>query len=355
MRREKSYTIKTIKRVMPAVVTVVIKKSLTELKKELAAESVFSSRAGKRPALSDAVTIPKDKIDARGMVQVDCGSGFIVDSKGVILTNKHVVSELNAEYTVITNDEEEFSAELLARDPVNDIAILKISAKKSLPFLRLGDSSRLELGQTVFAFGNALGLFKSTASKGIISGLSLTITAYPGPNARAQEMRGLIQTDAAINPGNSGGPLTDLFGRVIGINAAIISDAENIGLAIPVHVAERDIQDLKKYGRIKRPLLGIHYTTISKDLSKKLNLPVSHGALVIREHPMEKAVVPERPADKAGIIENDIILEWNGEEIISGNSVLDFLEKSEVGESATLSIMRDGDKKDIKVLLGERK
>jgi S1-C subfamily serine protease len=352
MKKEKSQVIKTIARVMPAVVTIVIKKKLEDVKKDIEAARAHSGDATSFP---DILSIPKEKVDARGMVQVDGGSGFIVDRTGIILTNKHVVSEPNGEYTIITSDNEEYEAELLARDPVDDIAILKISPGKKLPFVEFGDSLPLSLGQTVLAFGNALGIFKNTVSMGIISGLFRSITAYPNPQAAGQEMRGLIQTDAAINPGNSGGPLTDIFGRVIGINAAIISDAENIGLAIPISAAARDLHDLKKYGKIRRPLLGVHFTTLSKDLIKKLNLPVEYGAIILRDHPMQKAVIPESPADIGGIIENDVILTWNGEILTPEKNILDFLESSTVGEKVTLVIFRDGEEIEREITLGERK
>ncbi len=352
MRKEKSQTIDTIKSVMPAVVTIVIKKSLENLKKEMAESGIYKGRKTKDIS---TISIPKDKIDARGMVQIDGGSGFIVDKTGIILTNKHVVSEPDAEYTIITNDNAEHTGEILARDPVDDVAIIKITSKKKLPFLKLGDSSKLNLGQTVFAFGNALGIFKNTVSMGIISGLSRSIIAYPSPNAPGKEMRGLIQTDAAINPGNSGGPLTDLFGNVIGINAAIISDAENIGLAIPVSAAVRGFNDLKKYGKIRRPLLGLHYTPIYKDLAEKLDLPVGYGALVMRDHPVERAVIPGSPADVAGIIEDDIILEWDGNKISPEKGILDFLEKCSVGQSVEITLLRDGEERKMTLTLGERK
>lgn len=303
----------------------------------------------------DVFSIPKDKIDAHGMVQIDGGSGFIVDAKGIVLTNKHVISDLGAKYTVITNNNEEYKAELLARDPVDDVAILKINPSKKLPTLEFGNSESISLGQTVLAFGNALGIFQNTVSMGIISGLSRSIVAHTDPKAPAQEMRGLIQIDAAINPGNSGGPLTDTYGRVIGINAAIVSDAENISLAIPINAAVRDLEDVKKYGKIRRPLLGLHYLILSQDLSEKLHLPVSYGAIVMREHPMEKAVIPEGPAEGAGLKENDIILEWNGEKITTEKTILDFLETQNVGDSVELKVFREERKMDLTLILGERK
>src|SRR3989344_6595821 len=224
-----------IRKIMPAVVSIVISKSLEEIEKELPAELLPLMPFG-TPNLG----IPEEKIDARGMVQIGGGSVFTVDPNGIILTNKHVISESKAEYTVVTTNGKKYPAEIAARDPIDDIAIIKIKAA-GLPVAKLGDSNNLELGEEVLAIGNALGLFKNTVSKGIISGLSRAIAAKPDPKEPIQELRGLIQTDAAINPGNSGGPLVNLKGEVIGINAAIVFGAQNLGFAIPINSAKRDL------------------------------------------------------------------------------------------------------------------
>src|SRR3989344_4171315 len=207
---------KIIKKVMPAVVSVIISKSLEDLEKELPIEMFPFFPFG-----VPEMRIPEEKIDSRGMVQVGGGSGFIVDSSGIILTNKHVIADPEAEYTIVTSDNKKYRASVLARDPVDDVAILKIDAK-NLPAVNLRDSSAVELGQTVLAIGNALGLFQNTVSSGIISGLSRSIAAKADAKTPVQELRGLIQTDAAINPGNSGGPLVNMDGEAIGINAAIV-------------------------------------------------------------------------------------------------------------------------------------
>lgn len=343
-----SRIVKTIHRTLPAVVSIVIKKPLEELQKEM-------SGMGHGKKKVQDFDIPAEKIDARGMVQVDGGSGFFVDPSGVILTNKHVVAEPGSTYTAITNEGEEYPVVLLARDPINDIAILKIeNAKRNFPFLPLGNSLAVQLGEPVLTFGNALGIFQNTVSLGIISGLSRSITAKTDEK-NFQEMRGLIQTDAAINPGNSGGPLTDARGRVIGINTAIIAGAQNICFAIPIHTAKKDLEELHKYGRIRRPMLGIHYLLIHKDLMEKRGLPIEYGAIVERQYPFERAIHPKGPADKAGIKERDIIIEWNGKRITFEKSILDYLENSEVGEKVEFTILRDGKKIKISVVLGERK
>ncbi len=332
--------IKVIKKVMPSVVSIAIAEKFEDLQKQFP--------KGFNP------TIPDGTVDDRGMVQTGGGSGFIVAQDGLILTNKHVVSERKAEYTVILSDGRPFPARILSRDPINDVAILKID-ETGLPCVRLGDATKLQLGQSLIAIGNALGIFRNTVSVGIVSGLSRSITAQAEPNAPPQEMRGLIQTDAAINPGNSGGPIVDRNGYVVGVNAAIVSGAQSIGFAIPVNAARRDIDDIKKYGRIRRPLLGLRYVMIDSSLKKKMELPVDYGALIMRESQHDAAVVPESPAEKAGIREKDIVLAINGKKLESNHPIQDFLENSNVGDEIELLILRDGNQFPVKMNLIERK
>lgn len=352
--REKSQIIDVIKRSMPAVVSIVISKSAKALEEELPGEmgQLF-------PFGMPKMEIPKEMIDAHGMVKIGGGSGFVVDSLAdggiVVLTNKHVITDAQAEYSVITADNKRYEAKVLARDPINDVAILRIDAEEKLPTLPLGDSSKIELGQTVVAIGNALGIFKNTVSSGIISGLSRAIAAQTDPSAPPQEMRGLIQTDAAINPGNSGGPLVNIFGEVIGINAAIVFGAQNIGFTIPINAAKRDLADLKKFGHIKRPLLGLRYVTIDENLKEKLKLPVDYGALIMSESHIDSGVVKDSPAAKAGIKERDILLECNGEKINPEKTIQDFLENFKVGDVINLKVLRGQKEKNIKVALAERK
>jgi serine protease Do len=340
---------KIIKKVMPAVVSIIISKSLEDLEKELPIEMFPFFPFG-----VPEMRIPEEKIDANGMVQIGGGSGFIVNSKGIILTNKHVIADPEAEYAVVTADNKKYKAKVLARDPVDDVAILKIDAQ-NLPTVKLGDSSKLELGQTVLAIGNALGIFQNTVSSGIISGLSRSIAAKADPAAPTQELRGLIQTDAAINPGNSGGPLVNMDGEAIGINAAIVFGAQNIGFAIPINYAERDLKDVEKYGRVRRPLLGIRYITIDENLKEKMKLPAAYGALIAGKSPHHAGVIPDTPAHKAGLQEKDIILECNGEKITTQKTIQDFLEEMEVGDVMNMKVLRGDKKLEIKATLTERK
>ncbi|MBI2278708.1 MAG: trypsin-like peptidase domain-containing protein [Candidatus Brennerbacteria bacterium] len=343
-------TVRIVKRVMPAVVSIAVTKSAKSVASDLAA--LTSTQRGKP---KHATVIPPEKIDARGMVQIGGGSGFFVEPSGYVLTNKHVIAESGAHYAVMTSEGIAYEAETIARDPVNDIAILKIDSRAAPRAIPLGDSSVLRLGEPVLAFGNVLGILKNTVSKGIVSGLSRAVTARADPEAPPQEMRGLIQTDAAINVGNSGGPLVNMRGEAIGVNAATIQGAENIGFAVPVNSAKRDLDDLKKFGRIHRPLLGLRYLTLNEDIRQKMGLPVSYGALVTREHPFDAAVIPDTPAAKAGLKEGDIVLAWNGEEITTERSIQDYLEISNVNEEVALSVLRKDKELIVRVTLIERK
>jgi S1-C subfamily serine protease len=186
----------------------------------------------------------KDGLGKMEKTQIGGGSGFIVSSDGYVLTSNHVVADSASEYTVILDPKHKYSAKVLSRNPINDTAVLKIE-DGNLPYIDLADSNKIQLGEEVVAVGNALGEFHDTLSAGIVSGLSRYITAFGGLDHQMQNLRGLIQTDAAINPGNSGGPLLNLAGEVIGINTAIVQGAQNIGFAIPINQAKPDIEQVK--------------------------------------------------------------------------------------------------------------
>ncbi|MDP2696040.1 MAG: trypsin-like peptidase domain-containing protein [bacterium] len=344
---------KTIKKVMPAVVSISISKSLIDIEKEIPPELWQML-----PFPDHHLDIPESAIDAHGRVKIGGGSGFIVKNDGTIITNKHVIADPHAEYTVITDDEKRYKARVLARDPIDDIAIIKIEGaeKNSFPIVELGNSSNLQLGQSVLAIGNALGLFKNTVSSGIISGLARSITAAPDPKSPMQELRGLIQTDSAINPGNSGGPLVDLeTGKAIGINAAIVFGAQNLGFAIPVNAVRRDLEDLKKHGHIRRPLLGLRYITLDENLKEKMRLPVDYGAMIMGPKQMMPSIVPGSPADKAGLKENDIIIECDGKRLDHGKTIQDVLEEKAVDDMLKLKILRNGKEVHAEIRLAERK
>ncbi len=295
--------------------------------------------------------IPQYREKGRELQEVGGGTGFIISSDGLIITNKHVVYDEDAEYTVLTNDGKKYPAPVLARDPIQDIAILDISAI-GLPIVKLGNSDELRIGQTVIAIGNALGEFRNTVSVGVISGLARSVTA--SGRGMTEQLEEVIQTDAAINQGNSGGPLLNLYGEVIGVNTAMAMGAENIGFAIPVNKVKKDISDIKTKGKISYPFLGVRYILINKTLQEKNNLPIDYGVLVIRgNEPGDLAVMPGSAADKAGIVENDIILEIDGVKINQKNTLAKLVLKHSVGDKIILKIFHRGEEKIIEATLGE--
>jgi S1-C subfamily serine protease len=228
-----------VKETSPAVVSVIISKYVPILEME------YYNPFGENSPFD--IRIPRLKQKGTELKEVGGGSGFVVSADGLIATNKHVVLDTDAQYTVLTNDGKKYPATVLARDPAQDVALLKIDAN-NLPITKLGDSDNIEIGQTVIAIGNALGEFRNTVSAGIVSGLMRTITA--GGGGFSEQLDEVIQTDAAINPGNSGGPLLNLYGEVIGVNTAMVSGAENIAFAIPINKVKKDINDVKAKGKI---------------------------------------------------------------------------------------------------------
>ena len=282
--------------------------------------------------------------------EVGGGSGFIVTNDGMIVTNKHVVSDSSASYTVFTNDGKKYDAEVLAKHPSLDLAIIKINAS-GLKTVKLGSSSNLKLGQSVIAIGNALGEFRDTVSVGVISGLARNVVASGA--GLSEKLENLIQTDAAINQGNSGGPLLNLKGEVIGINVAMVSGAQSIGFAIPISQVEKAVESVKTSGKISVPFLGVRYLIINEEIAKAQNLPVNYGALISggEEKP---AVIKNSAAEKAGLKAEDIILELNGEKITEQNSLGLLIQKHSVAETIILKVLRDNKKIEIKATLEER-
>ncbi|MGI6103206.1 MAG: S1C family serine protease [Patescibacteria group bacterium] len=279
------------------------------------------------------------------------GTGFIITSDGLIVTNKHVVSDEGTTYTVFTSDGRDFEARVLARDPLNDLAVIKVDAT-GLPVVELGSSADLKVGQFVVAIGNALGEFSNSVTTGVISAKERQITASGGGGV-AESLSGLLQTDAAINPGNSGGPLVNLKGQVIGINTAVAGGAENIGFAIPIDVVAKAIQSVKQTGTIKRPMIGVRYVPVTKELARVNNLPVDYGVWVRPgDGRTEGAVVAGSPADKAGIKENDVIAEIDGKAINEHNPLLTRLMSYNPGDTVTLTVYTGGEKREVKLTLG---
>ena len=304
-----------------------------------------------------SITLKKTVTDVFGQVyQAEgSGSGFIITSDGLILTNKHVVSDTSAEYAVVMKDGKTYDAKVQSLDPINDLAVIKIEAR-NLPVVDLGDSDQLKVGQWVVAVGNALGKFQNTVTAGVISAKDRKIEASDSGGQSAETLSNLLQTDAAINPGNSGGPLVNLSGQVVGINTAVAANAQGIGFAIPINSAKSAIDSIKKTGRIVRPYIGVRYFEITPTSAKESSLPVDHGALIQRGKGLtDFAVVPGSPADKAGLTENDIILEVNGEKINETHTLIDLIQQYQVGDTVTLKVLSKGSEKEVKIKLEESK
>lgn len=339
-----------VERASPAVVSVVVTKDLPELE-DVLLDPFGGPYFGPSP-FRFRVRRPSGRVESQ---EVGGGTGFVVDPAGLLITNRHVVSDEEADYSVIFNTGEKVSARVLARDPVLDLAVLKVE-KRDLAVIPLGDASKLRVGQTVVAIGNALGEFRNTVSVGVISGLGRHITAGDRLRGEREVLDQVIQTDAAINPGNSGGPLLNVRGEAIGVNTAIASGAENIGFALPASEASRILTDVRDHGKSTRPFLGVRYVQITPAVAKANGLPVDYGALVVPgEERGEVAVIPGSPGDRAGIRENDVLLELDGQKLDAEHSLSFLIRQKRVGDRVRLKILSRGTEKTVEVTLDEAK
>ena len=348
---EQSGVVDVVKKSSPAVVSIIISKDLNKI------PGYSSSPFDFGPFSFDPFFQNRNsqQNNTPNVQQVGGGSGFVISSDGLIMTNRHVVEDTGATYTVLTNDGKKYDAAVLSRDPVNDLALVKISAS-NLPTLPLGDSSNIQIGQTVVAIGNSLGQYSNTVTKGIVSGIGRTITAGGTTGSDSEQLEGVIQTDAAINPGNSGGPLLDIGGSVIGINTAIDSQGQLIGFAIPVNDIKNDVDSFKRFGRIVKPFLGVRYVLVNQSIQQENKLTVDYGALIVSGGtPASPAVAPGSAADKAGLKEGDIILAINGQKITQDHSLASYLKNFNPGDIVKMTILSQEKNKDITVTLGESK
>lgn len=318
--QESSATVEVVKKVSPSVVSITSRTNI---------RSYFGSRT-----------------------QEGAGTGIIISSDGLILTNKHVVPTDATTFSIFDAEGKEYkNATVVARDPKNDIALVKVTAKGLRP-AELGDSSRVEVGQKVVAIGNALGQFQNTVTEGIVSGIGRPVIASDEAGQGQEQLDNLFQTDAAINPGNSGGPLVNAIGQVIAVNTAVAGDAQNIGFAIPINEARVAIDSYKSQGKITGAYLGVRFIPITRDLAARENLSVSEGALLASEGP-EPAIVPGSPAEKAGLKSGDIIIKIGDRKINATNPLSSVVAKSKPGEKIKIVIMRDGKEQTVDVTLQE--
>jgi len=330
--QEDSATIDVVKEVSPAVVNVTFTKNV----------SVY-----------DPFNIYNQ---GQTVEQQGGGTGFIITSDGLIVTNKHVVSEDGAKYTAVANDGKIYDAKIVATDPTLDIALVKIEVR-GLPVVKLGDSDNLQVGEKVIAIGNALGEFQNSVTSGVLSATGRTLTASDANGSQSESLDGLLQTDAAINLGNSGGPLVNLKGQVIGINTVTASkgQAEGLGFAIPINYAKSAIDSYKKSGKIIRAYLGVNTIEVTKEIADQNNLTMREGYLVAGDSTQGiRAVVSGSPADKAGIREGDILTSINKDRLNRKNSLISTIRKYSPGDEVTIGLRRGDKDMTITVKLGER-
>ncbi len=350
--------VNVVEKVSPAVVSIIVTKDLPVLEQyyispfeEFFFEPFFDFK------------VPQYRQKGTEKKEIGGGTGFIVSEDGMIVTNKHVVLDDEADYTVVVSSGKQFPAKVLARDPLQDIAILKIDQTKTITSdgevsfesfskVELGDSDKIQIGQTAIAIGYVLGRYQNTVSVGIISGLGRTIEASSGDFVEVLE--DIIQTDTAINKGNSGGPLLNSKGEVMGINTAIDLEGQSIGFAIPINKAKRDVEQVKSIGRIVYPFLGVRYVLITEEIKEKNDLSVDYGVWVIKGSQGEPAVFPDSVADDAGIKEGDIILEFNNEKITIKNTLAKIIMKYSPEDEITLKVLSEEQEKIISLVLGER-
>ena len=265
------------------------------------------------------------------------GTGFIIEAKGLIVTNNHVVENTDA-IEVILKDGEEYAAKIVGRDASTDLALLKIEAEKPLPALALGDSETLKVGQWVVAIGNPFGL-GHTVTAGIVSAKGRVIGSGPYDD--------FIQTDTSINPGNSGGPLLNLEGKVVGINTAIIQGGQGLGFSIPAKLAKGIIGQLKEEGSVTRGWLGVSIQEIDGSVAEYYGLPSKKGVLV-------REAFKGDPADKAGMKANDVIVSIDGEKVGSIRDLTGIIAGKKVGTKVKVVVLRSGKEKRLKVTVGKR-
>lgn len=322
---EESVITKVVEDSLPSVVTVGIIKTTQE--REFIEVDPFNP-------FSPFRQIPGKKRD----IDQNIGSGFVATSDGYIITNKHVVADTEATYKILTNDNKKYDVEKIYRDSLNDLAILKVNTTGLKP-LPLGDSSNLKLGQMAIAIGTPLGEFTNTVTVGIISGLGRGITAGSPFEGFVEKLDNVIQTDAAISPGNSGGPLLNSSGQVIGVNTALAQDGQNIGFAIPVNVIKDLLKDFQERGNsFEKPYIGVRYKMV--DTQTAVLNELAEGAYVVE-------VMEDSPAEKAGLQDEDIIIEFDGQKVKGDDEqgLAKMILKKKIGDRVSVKIWREKETK----------
>lgn len=289
--------------------------------------------------------------------EVSSGTGFIITADGLVVTNKHVVADSEAEYVVILDDGTQLDAEVLDKDTLNDIALIQITGEDErlgeLPTLEFADSDQISVGDPVVAIGNALGEYSNTTTVGIISATDRQIIASSG-GGFSENLVNLFQTDAAINPGNSGGPLLNMDAEVVGMNTAIDTTASGIGFAIPSNDIATVVKSYQEFGRIIRPFVGVRYIPVTPAVQERFQIDIDTGVLIVGDQNAgTPGVVEGSPAEEAGLKEGDVILMVDDKELTSTYSLSNAIAGYLVGEVVTLKIWRDGEEMSIQLKLVE--
>jgi S1-C subfamily serine protease len=342
---EDRQVIEAVRKVSPSVVSIVVTKDVATLYNST---GVFPFEF-----FGFGFEMPEPQVPQQGQKrQVGGGTGFVISSDGLILTNRHVVADADAEYEAVTSDGRVLPARVAAVDAILDIAILKVEAE-GLPVAPLGESSALEAGETVIAIGNALSEYSNSVTKGVISGINRRVIAGDG-RGDAEVIEEALQTDAAINPGNSGGPLVDLRGTVVGVNTAVNRAGQSIGFAIPIDAAKVVIDSYRTHGRIVRPWLGVRYVMLTPESAEANGLEATSGALIVGGGQGEGAgVMPDSPAAKAGLKEGDVLLDVDGEALTSERPLASVISRKRAGDTVTIRLLRAGKEMVLQATLAE--
>lgn len=284
--------------------------------------------------------------------QGGAGTGFVINNQGLIITNKHVVQRASSTVQVIDHSNQQYSGKVIGKDTSNDIAFIKVEdLPSSVPPASLADSSQVKVGDKVLAIGNTLGEFQNTVTSGIVSGIGRPIEVSNEDGQSYESLSNLIQTDAAINPGNSGGPLVNLSGEVIGINTAIVQDAQSLGFSIPINDAKGLISQVESTGNLgQKAYLGVRYTNLNNSIARELNLPVMEGALVYDSR--NQAVEPGSPADQAGLKQLDVIVKLGNTEVGRSKSLSSALANHKPGDVVEILVIREGKEQVLTATLG---
>ncbi len=315
-----------VKQLQPAVVNIYVK------------QKVRQKMMPMHPFFSPFFDLPEGmQQQPEYRVKTGQGSGFLISEDGYLITNNHVVADAD-EVMVKLSDDTEFEGKVVGTDSRVDIALVKITSDKALPFVHLGQSNALEVGDWVVAIGNPFGL-SHTVTAGIVSAKGRVIGAGPYDD--------FIQTDASINPGNSGGPLFDLYGNVVGINTAINASGQGIGFAVPIDMVSPFLDALKTDGHISRGWLGISLQTLDKDLAASMGVEQGTGVLVAEVH-------KGQPAAKAGLLPGDLIIRFGDADVSDSQALIRAVGRMPAGDKVAVQVQRAGKLHELKVALGER-